>query len=86
MTPTTVTSGLTPPSETSDRQSGGRGKNKKNRKQSSGTSASYMGKCSDIKEHVYDMNAGKSGFDVFVRTTREIAEYVSSNLKDASEF
>ena len=86
MIPTTVTSGLTLPSETSDRQSGGRGKNKKNRKQSSGTSPSYMGKCSDIKEHVYDVNAGKSGFDVFVRTTREIAEYVSSNLKDASEF
>ena len=45
-----------------------------------------MGKCADIKEHVYDVGGNRGGFDLFVKTTREIAEYVSSKLKDASEF
>jgi len=36
--------------------------------------------------HVYNVTAGRSGFDVFVRTTPEIGKYVGGKLKDASEF
>ena len=37
-------------------------------------------------KNVYDVNAGRSGFDVFVKTTRKIGEYVGGKLKDASKF
>jgi hypothetical protein len=35
---------------------------------------------------VYDVSGSRGGSDMFVKTTREIAEYVGSKLKDASEF
>lgn len=47
---------------------------------------SFVGKCSDINDHVYDVGLGHNGFELFVKTTQEIAEDMSSNLKDASEF
>ena len=71
--------------ETSDRQSSGSSKKKK-KKSASTNVTSFVGKCADIKEHVYDVGGNRGGFDLFVKTTREIAEYVSSKLKDASEF
>ena len=90
MTPNAAGSSSSPPAETSDRSSNNRrsnNKDKKNKNKSSGlTTSSYVGKCSDIKEHVYDVSAGRSGFDVFVKTTREISEYAAAKLKDASEF
>ena len=68
MTPNAAGSSSSPPAETSDRSSNNRrsnNKDKKNKNKSSGlTTSSYVGKCSDIKEHVYDVSAGRSGFDV----------------------
>jgi hypothetical protein len=46
----------------------------------------YVGKCEDLKGHVYDVTPGKSGFDAFAKTTREIGEYIARTVKDASEF
>jgi hypothetical protein len=43
----------------------------------------FEGKCSEIKNSVYDMLSGK---DTFAKTTREIAEYVSREFDDAGEF
>jgi hypothetical protein len=37
----------------------------------------YVGKCEDLKGHVYDVTPGKSGFDAFAKTTREIGEYIA---------
>jgi hypothetical protein len=90
VTPNAAGSSSSPTAETSDRSSNSRrnnNKDKKNKNKSSGlASSSYVGKCSDIKDHVYDVSAGRSGFDVFVKTTREISEYAAAKLKDASEF
>jgi hypothetical protein len=86
MTPPADMSGTVPPTETRERQFGGRIKNKKNKKLSSVTSSTFAEKCYDIKDHVYDVSARTGGFDLFVKTTREIAEHVGSTLKEASEF
>jgi hypothetical protein len=85
MTPTSGTPATGSPPETGDHQSNGCNKNKKKKSLSASTS-SFTGKCAEIKEYVYDVKAGQGGFDVFVKTTREIAEHVGSKLKDASEF
>jgi hypothetical protein len=85
MSPTSNSPGaVTSGAETNDRQSNGR--NKKKKKSGSASATSFVGKCVDIKDQVYDVGGNRGGFDVFVKTTREIAEHVSSKLKDASEF
>ena len=86
MTPNTTGSAPSPPAKMSDRSSNGRRNHKKNKKPSATSVSSFIGKCSDIKEHNYDVNASQSGFDVFVKTTREIGKYVGGKLKDASKF
>ena len=87
MTPPTSNSPAPVPSnaQASDRQSGNRNRSKK-KKSGSGSASSFVGKCVEIKDQVYDVNTSRGGFDMFVKTTREIAEHVSSKLKDASEF
>ena len=60
-------------------------RNKKNGPSVTPTST-FTGKCEDIKEYVYDSVPGKNGFDVFVKTTREISEYIARTVKDAGEF
>ena len=45
--------------------------------------AKFEGKCSEIKNSVYDVVSGK---DTFAKTTREIAEYVGREFDDAGEF
>jgi hypothetical protein len=87
MTPPTSGNPAPVPSGTqaSDRQSGNLNRSKK-KKSGSASITSFVGKCAEIKEHVYDVNASRGGSDMLVKTTREIAEYVSSKLKDASEF
>jgi hypothetical protein len=45
-----------------------------------------LGKCEEIKAHVFDVTPGKNGFDVFAKTTREIGEYMARNVKDGGEF
>jgi hypothetical protein len=80
-----------PPGETSrdDERgtSGTKKKNKKNKKPSSSSDSSgFVGKCSDIKDHVFDVSPGKNGFDIFAITTREIGEYIARTVKDGGEF
>jgi hypothetical protein len=45
--------------------------------------AKFEGKCTEIKNSVYDVVSGK---DTFAKTTREIAEYVGREFNDAGEF
>jgi len=43
----------------------------------------FEGKCTEIKNSVYDVISAK---DTFAKTTREIAEYVGREFDDAGEF
>ena len=52
---------------------------KKNRRpRERGKGPRFEGKCEDLKTSVYDVVSGK---DTFVKTTREIAEYVTQGSK-----
>jgi hypothetical protein len=44
----------------------------------------FEGKKEDLKGHVYDCSDARQS-DIFVKTTKEIAEYVSSNIKYGSD-
>ena len=62
-----------------NRSGNDRGGNQANRR--------FQGACEAIKDHVYDVSANRgTGSDLFMRTTRSIAEYVAAEYKDASEF
>ena len=69
-----------------DEDRGTKKKKKKKAASSSTVYTSFVGKCEDIKEHVYDVTPGKSGFDVFAKTTREVGEYIARTVKDGGEF
>jgi hypothetical protein len=58
---------------------------KKKKKQSYAVGSSYVGKCDEIKEHVYDVGPTKS-LDLFAKTTREIGEYLACTIKNRTEF
>jgi hypothetical protein len=45
--------------------------------------SSFVGKCEDLQNNTHDIVAGK---DTFLKTTREIAEYVGRTFDDAGEF
>jgi hypothetical protein len=76
-----------PSAETRERRSNVQVRNKKKRLPSTVTNAShFVGKCVYLREHIYDVGGGRGGSDTFVKTTWEIVEYVSGNLKEASEF
>jgi hypothetical protein len=64
------------------------GKRKKKKKQfgNGHIVSSYVGKCEEIKNSVYDVTPGSSGFDSFARTTRDITLHIASTLKLAGEF
>jgi hypothetical protein len=69
-----------------DEDRGTKKKKKKKASSSSTVSTSFVGKCDEIKEHVYDVTPGKSGFDVFAKTTRKVGKYIARNIKDGGEF
>jgi hypothetical protein len=46
----------------------------------------FVGKCEEIKTHVFDVTPGKNRFNVFAKTTRKIGEYMARNIKDSREF
>jgi hypothetical protein len=48
--------------------------------------SAFMGKCEEIKAHVFDATPGKNRFDVFAKTTCKIGEYMARNVKDGGEF
>jgi len=75
-----------PTSEPSRDEDRGTKKKKKKKPSTTVSSTAFVGKCEDIKEHVYDVTPGKSGFDVFAKTTREIGEYIARTIKDGGEF
>jgi hypothetical protein len=61
--------------------------NRSNKKKKKPFSVSgYVGKCEEIKEHVYDVTPGKNGFDSFAKTTREIGKHIARTVKDAGDF
>jgi hypothetical protein len=72
----------------SNRDDGDKRNSKKKKKKSPQaiSTSTFTGKCEDIKDHVYDSVPGKNGFDVFVKTTREISEYIARTIKDGGEF
>jgi hypothetical protein len=59
---------------------------RKKKKSLAPVTSGYVGKCEDLKGHVYDVTPGKSGFDAFAKTTHEIGEYIARTVKDAGEF
>jgi hypothetical protein len=75
-----------PPTGESSRDEDCGTKKKKKKASSSTVSTSFVGKCEDIKEHVYNVTPGKSGFDVFAKTTRKVGEYIARTIKDGGEF
>ena len=46
----------------------------------------YEGKCDDLKGFTYDVTHGNQTSDMFMRTTKEIAEYIGRTYNDAGEF
>jgi hypothetical protein len=44
----------------------------------------FEGKCADLKTSTYDVTG--AGRDTFIKTTREIAEYIGRTYEDAGEF
>jgi hypothetical protein len=47
--------------------------------------SSYLGKCEEIKLHVYDIGPTIS-MDLSTKTTREIGKYLAHTIKNGSEF
>ena len=45
-----------------------------------------MGKCEDLKDHVYDAGGTRGTLDLFRTTTQEIGEYIAGRYQDAGEF
>lgn len=60
-----------------------RSRRKKKKTFGSATTSSYIGKCEQIKLHVYDV--GKHA-DQFAKSTKEIAGYIARTLKHGAEF
>jgi hypothetical protein len=73
-------------SSTHEDERGNQWKKKKKKKQFTDGQSGYAGKSDDLKTFVYDVSPGKSGFDSFAKTTREIGEYIARTVKDAGEF
>jgi hypothetical protein len=44
----------------------------------------FEGKCEDLKGHIYDCSDARQS-DIFVKTTKEIAEYVGRTFKKGSD-
>jgi hypothetical protein len=61
---------------------GGQRRRNKNR-QGVNREPKFEGKCSEIKNSIYEVISGK---DTFAKTTREIAEYVGREFDDTGEF
>ena len=69
-----------------NRDEDGKKKKKKKKKHGAGhITSSFIGKCDEIKQHVYDVSPG-NGFDTFAKTTREIGEHIARTVKNAGEF
>ena len=79
-----------PPAASANREprdEDGKKKKKKKKKQSGAghIASNFIGKCDEIKQHVYDVSPG-NGFDTFAKTTREIGEHIARTVKNAGEF
>jgi hypothetical protein len=80
-----------PPGKTSrDDERGTSGTMKKNRKNRKPSLLSdplgFVGKCSDIMDHVFELSPGKNGFDIVATTTRKIGKYIARTVKDGGAF
>ena len=80
-----------PPQQVGDRM---RGRNttrsQRNRNRGGGDSVRqtrFEGKVDDLKRHMYDVGVGGRGTaDMFLATTKEIAEYIAQVVKGGGEF
>ena len=50
------------------------------------THSSYEGKQAKIKDHIYDVGGIRGGNDLFDKTTREIADFISCTIKGGGKF
>mmetsp|Transcript_122229 Transcript_122229/g.340832 ORF Transcript_122229/g.340832 Transcript_122229/m.340832 type:complete len:124 (-) Transcript_122229:349-720(-) len=46
----------------------------------------FTGKCDDLKNYVYEISSSHRTTETFMRTTREIAEYIGREFDDAGDF
>jgi hypothetical protein len=58
---------------------------KKKKKNFAPVGSGYIGKCEEIKMHVYDVGPTRT-IDLFAKTTREIGEYLARTIKNGAEF
>ena len=65
----------------------GRGRGRRHRRKNNDASRAvkFKGKCPDI-QGVYDVGLPHSNQDLFITTTKEIAEYVAGKFENAGEF
>jgi hypothetical protein len=66
-----------------EQSSGGHHNRRNGRRNQAARESTFKGRCDELKEAVYDVTTGK---ETFLKTTRNIAEYVSHTYKDAGEF
>jgi hypothetical protein len=58
---------------------------KKKNKHFAPVGSGYVGKCEEIKEHIYNVGPTRS-IDLFAEMTREIGEYLACTIKNGAEF
>jgi hypothetical protein len=58
---------------------------KKKKKHFAPAGSGYVGKCADIKEHVYNIGPTRS-IDLFAKTTRDIGKYLACTIKNGNAF
>ena len=61
-----------------------RERNRGNRQKNRGSR--FEGRCADLKKFVYDVPAGAGNQELFITTTRAIAEYIATEYDDAAEY
>jgi hypothetical protein len=58
---------------------------KKKKKDFAPVGSSYIGKCEDIKMHVYSIRPTRK-IDLFAKTTQEICKYLACTIKNGAKF
>jgi hypothetical protein len=64
-------------------QSSGNQNRRRGRRNQEPRESTFKGRCEDLNDAVYDVTTGK---ETFLKTTRNIAEYISHTYTDAGEF
>ena len=78
-----VNNGGEVPSEQRGADTGTSRRNRSRRSNQTPRESRFPGKCDDLKGSVYDVTIGT---DSFLKTTRNLSEYVASEYTDAGEY